>query len=53
MSVAFVTNCDRSLQDFDDEEGTWAGDVRKIAKAIYNTGGWDNEVDLFPVLDLD
>ena len=56
MSVAFTTNCERTLQDFADEEGTWSGSngaIRTEAKLIYQNGGWDNEVDLFPVLDLD
>jgi hypothetical protein len=52
MSIAFVTNCEQKLQDFNDGMGTWGGAIRNQARLIFNNGGWDNEVDLFSVLDL-
>jgi CubicO group peptidase (beta-lactamase class C family) len=47
MSVAYSTNCEVQLQ-------TSVGmAVGTQAVNIFNAGGWDNDVDLFPVLDLD
>jgi hypothetical protein len=48
----FVTNCEQTLQDFNDGMGTW-GAIRSQARSIFNNGGWDNEVDLFSVLNLE
>jgi hypothetical protein len=53
MSIAFVTNCEQTLQDFNDGMGTWDGAIRYQARSIFDDGGWDNEVDLFPVLNLE
>jgi hypothetical protein len=53
MSIALVTNCEQKLQDFNEENGTWAGAIRSQARFIFNNGGWDNEVDLFSVLNLE
>jgi len=53
MSIAFVTNCEQTLQDFNDAMGTWGGAIRDQARSIFNNGGWDNEVDLFSVLNLE
>jgi CubicO group peptidase (beta-lactamase class C family) len=53
MSIAFVTNCEQKLQDFNEENGTWSGAIRSQARFIFNNGGWDNEVDLFSVLNLE
>jgi CubicO group peptidase (beta-lactamase class C family) len=48
MTVAYSTNCkDRLLPSVAD------GVISTQAKLIFNSGGWDNDVDLFPALDLD
>lgn len=45
MSIAVVTNCRERL-----EGGT---DIDTVAQRIFRSGGWDNDVDLFPSLGLD
>jgi hypothetical protein len=47
MSVAYSTNCEQQLQTSVDDT------IGDQAVNIFNAGGWDNDVDLFPVLDLD
>ena len=47
ISVAYSTNCEQQLQNSVDDA------IGDQAVNIFNSGGWDNDVDLFPALDLD